>query len=41
METNDQKHVIHIFINKKKYELENPVQTGASLKQLAGIALTS
>ena len=33
------KHLIHIFINKKKYELEDPVQTGASLKQLAGIPL--
>lgn len=30
---------IHVFINKRKYELENPVQTGASLKQLAGIPL--
>lgn len=28
---------IEIFINKVKYELENPVQTGASLKELAGI----
>jgi E2/UBC family protein E len=34
------KHLIHIFINKKKYELEDPVQTGASLKQLAGIPLS-
>src|SRR5690349_8367542 len=30
---------IHIFINKRKFELDNPVQTGASLKQLAGIPL--
>lgn len=30
---------IHIFINKRKFELDNPVQTGASLKQLAGISL--
>lgn len=34
------KNSIHIFINKTKFELENPVQTGASLKQLAGIAPT-
>ncbi len=32
-------HPIHIFINKTKYDLENPVQTGASLKQLAAIPL--
>ena len=32
-------HPIHIFINKKKYEIDNPVQTGASLKNLAGIPL--
>jgi hypothetical protein len=32
-------HPIHIFINKKKYEVDNPVQTGASLKELAGIPL--
>lgn len=30
---------IHIFINKRKFELDNPVQTGASLKHLAGILL--
>jgi hypothetical protein len=30
---------IHIFINKIKFDLENPVQTGAALKQLAGIPL--
>ena len=35
----EQTHPIHIFINKKKYELDNPVQTGASLKHLAGIPL--
>jgi hypothetical protein len=29
----------HIFINKAKYELDNPVQTGASLKRLANIKL--
>jgi len=28
-------HSIHIFINKKKVDLNNPVQTGASLKNLA------
>lgn len=33
-------HQIHIFINKHKYSIDNPVQTGASLKQLAGIPLT-
>jgi hypothetical protein len=33
-------HPVHVFINKKKYELQTPVQTGASLKQLAGIPLT-
>lgn len=32
-------HPIHIFINKKKFEIDNPVQTGASLKNLAGIPL--
>jgi hypothetical protein len=30
---------IHIFINKVKYELDDPTQTGASLKRLAGIKL--
>lgn len=30
---------IHIFINKKKFELDHAVQTGASLKHLAGIPL--
>lgn len=33
-------HAIHVFINKKKFELDRPVQTGASLKHLAGIALS-
>ena len=32
-------HPIHIFINKKEYEIHDPVQTGASLKNLAGIPL--
>ncbi|RNL64478.1 multiubiquitin domain-containing protein [Zhongshania marina] len=32
-------HSIRIFINKQKFELDNSVQTGASLKQLAGISL--
>ena len=32
-------HPIHVFINKNKFDLDNPVQTGASLKQLAGIPL--
>ncbi len=32
-------HQIHIFINKKKYEIHDPVQTGVSLKHLAGIPL--
>ena len=30
-------HAIHIFINKKKYDVQQHVQTGAALKQLAGI----
>ncbi len=30
---------IQIFINKRKFELDSLVQTGASLKQLAGIPL--
>jgi len=34
-----QEHTIHIFINKKKFELNHAVQTGASLKNLAGIPL--
>ncbi len=32
-------HPIHVFINKVKYDLDNPVQTGASLKRLANIKL--
>ena len=32
-------HTIHVFINKKNFDLDQPVQTGASLKQLAGIPL--
>lgn len=31
---------IHVFINKQKYELAHPVQTGAHLKAIAGIPLT-
>lgn len=31
---------IHVFIDKKKYGLDNPVQTGAGLKNLAGIPLS-
>ncbi len=34
-----QQHPIHVFINKKKYDLEHATQTGAYLKELAGIAL--
>jgi hypothetical protein len=30
---------IRVFINRNKYELENPTQTGAELKRLAGIPL--
>lgn len=30
---------IHVFINKKKYDIEDPEQTGRSLKNLAGIPL--
>ena len=33
-------HHIHVFINKKKYELDNAFQTGAALKHLAGIPLS-
>lgn len=32
-------HQIQIFINKRKFEIDNPAQTGASLKNLAGIPL--
>lgn len=32
-------HQIHIFINKRKFDLAEPIQTGATLKHLAGIAL--
>lgn len=28
---------VHVFINKRKFDLADPVQTGASLKALAGI----
>lgn len=31
-------HPIQVFINKAKYELASPTQTGASLKALAGIS---
>src|SRR5688500_12677991 len=30
---------IHVFINKTKYELDSPVQTGGSLKRLPNIKL--
>lgn len=30
-------HPIHVFINKQKFELATPEQTGASLKELASI----
>ena len=30
---------IHVFINRRKYDLAHPIQTGASLKQLAGVPL--
>lgn len=33
------KHSIHVFINKNKFDLDEPVQTGATLKHLAGIPL--
>jgi hypothetical protein len=36
----DSRHSIHVFINKKRYELESAIETGASLKHLAGIPLT-
>ena len=32
-------HPIRIFINKKQYEIQDSIQTGASLKQIAGIPL--
>src|SRR5688500_11912719 len=32
-------HPIHVFINKGKFDLDSPDQTGASLKSLAGIAM--
>src|SRR3954453_8135520 len=32
-------HPIHVFINKTKYELDDSVQNGASLKRLANIKL--
>lgn len=32
-------HSIHVFINKKKYDLDEPEQTGKALKELAGIPL--
>ncbi|MBI1948533.1 MAG: multiubiquitin domain-containing protein [Deltaproteobacteria bacterium] len=31
---------IHVFINRKRFELKDPVQTGKALKELAGIPLT-
>jgi hypothetical protein len=30
---------IHVFIDRKKFDLDDPVQTGRSLKELAGIPL--
>ncbi len=30
---------IQVFINRKQYDLEDPIQTGTSLKKLAGIPL--
>jgi hypothetical protein len=32
-------HPIHVFIDRKKYDLEDPNQTGRALKELAGIPL--
>jgi len=32
-------HPIHVFINKRKFELDDPVQSGANLKNMAGIPL--
>lgn len=32
-------HPIHAFINRKKYEFDDPVQTGAALKRIASIPL--
>jgi hypothetical protein len=33
-------HPIHVFINKRKYDLDDPLQTGGSLKERAGIPLS-
>jgi hypothetical protein len=35
-----EKHSIHIFINRKKYEVAQADQTGHSLKELGGVPLT-
>ncbi len=35
----DHERKIEIVINKKRYEISEPTQTGASLKNLAGIPL--
>jgi hypothetical protein len=32
-------HPIHVFIDRKKFDLDSPDQTGLALKQLAGIPL--
>ena len=36
----DNKHTVHIFINRTKYELTHADQTGRSLKELASIPLS-
>jgi hypothetical protein len=33
-------HQVHVFINRQKYEFDSPEQTGRTLKERAGIALT-
>ena len=36
----EHEHPVHVFINKKRYEFEHHVQTGASLMEAAGIPLS-
>lgn len=35
-----QSHQVHVFINREKFEFDAPEQTGRTLKERAGIALT-
>lgn len=36
----EHEHPVHVFINKKRYEFKHHVQTGAGLKEAAGIPLS-